>query len=112
MRRFLTSTSALSLVILMLAGSSCRRLSVGAYCFAPLNMPFTYSSISRLPFFSWTTKAIFSVMPLANLVPTSEPAPVRIKASCVVSLKPTLPAIQSTTVPLRSVTLLQVSSIS
>ncbi len=75
-------------------------------------MPFTYSSISLLPFFSWMTNAIFSVMPLANFVPTSEPAPVRITASCVVSRKPTPPAMQSTTVPFRSVTFVQVSSIS
>ena len=58
------------------------------------------------------TKAIFSVMPLANFVPTSEPAPVRITASCVVSRKPTSPAMQSTTVPFLSVTFVQVSSIS
>ena len=109
---FRTSTSALSLVILMFVGSAWSSESVEAYCFAPHRMPFTYSIISRLPFFSCTTKAIFSVIPLANFVPTSEPAPVRINASCVVSLKPTLPAMQSTTVPLRSVTLLQVSSIS
>ena len=109
---FRTSTSALSLVILMFVGSSWSSESVEAYCFAPHRMPFTYSIISRLPFFSCTTKAIFSVIPLANFVPTSEPAPVRINASCVISLKPTLPAMQSTTVPLRSVTLLQVNSIS
>ena len=109
---FRTSTSALSLVILMFVGSAWSSESVEAYCFAPHRMPFTYSSISLLPFFSCTTKAIFSVMPLANFVPTSEPAPVRIRASCVVSLKPTPPVMQSTTVPLRSVTFVHVSSIS
>ena len=109
-RRFLNSTSALSLVTLMVDGAAWSIPSVAPYCLAPHRIPFTYSSIRRLPDFMPTTKAIFSWMPLANFVPTSVPPLARIRASCVVSCIPTPPFIQSTTRPLRSVTFVQVSS--